>query len=237
MSSKWKQSSWVFLKLSLIFPSTLLLPFSLCCFNRWSHSYASYISNAYLRSALMKAACPDSMTENTATLLLLLLFFLLLPPLIIPSVHRPDNPSVLAAGLLPAQSHRRLAQVSLTSHTSRHCSPSNSDFHLPFLCPSWGQCTQKLKIPSIPFKNKGRYQMKSLHEQTPPERLRVTAGAPPSLCASEAFMHAKQNLVIQYTCENERTMWEWWYVWKRFVAARWIIWALQSNELSSVPAF
>lgn len=94
--------AWLCLKLSS--PSSPLSFFpsiSLCSFNSWSHSYASWISNAYLWSGLTSAACPDSMMDSTATPLHL---FPLIHPSLAPPVLHPDNPTVLAARLLPAQS-------------------------------------------------------------------------------------------------------------------------------------
>lgn len=84
--------AWLCLKLSLFPFPTLFLPLYLFVpFNSWSHSYASWISNAYLWSGLMSAACPDSMMDSAAILLPLHI-----PPLN-PSVLHPDNPTSTAA--------------------------------------------------------------------------------------------------------------------------------------------
>lgn len=98
----WKHSSSSCMPLfEAFFSSLLLIHFLLLCASHpWSHSYASRISKAYLRSVLMSAACPDSMTDSTSHPS----FSLPLP------VLHPDNPTVLAARLLPAQSHGLLAR-------------------------------------------------------------------------------------------------------------------------------
>ena len=83
----WKQSSWLFLKLSPPPPPTLFL---FVPFNSWSHFYASWISNAYLWSVLMKAACPDSVTDSTTSLPSLPLSLLQPTALISPARLRPD---------------------------------------------------------------------------------------------------------------------------------------------------
>lgn len=47
-------------------PHSFFLSIPLCSFNSGSHSYASWISNAYLWSGLVSAACLDSMTDSTS---------------------------------------------------------------------------------------------------------------------------------------------------------------------------
>lgn len=88
---------------------------SLCSSNSWSHSYASWISNAYLWSGLMHTACPDSVTDSTTTTLSPLLLSL------------PQSSTLI---IPPSWQHSRY----LLNHTecwhgynslltSRHCSP------------------------------------------------------------------------------------------------------------------
>lgn len=108
-------SVWSF----LFFPSPLsfLCLFLFVPFNSCSHSYASWISNAYLWSGWMYAACPDSMTDSTATLSSLRQSLL--------QSSTPIIPLSWKARLLPAKSHGTLVcwhgyNSLLTSH---HCSP------------------------------------------------------------------------------------------------------------------